>query len=248
LDFPSLSLLLPAALILFFGAFVRSALGFGDAVVAMPLLALVLGITTATPLVALVASTIALSILIKNWRKADFHATWRLIVASFAGIPIGLLFLTEVPETYLKLCLGILITGYGMYRILKPALSIGRAPLPAFLFGFFAGVLGGAYNTHGPPVVIYGTLRRWSPQDFRATLQGYFLPTGLMIAAGHGAAGLWTATVAKLYLLCLPCVGLGIFLGGKVNRSIRGDLFLSIINFVLIGLGLLLIFRAVTAG
>jgi hypothetical protein len=29
---------------------------------------------------------------------------------------------------------------------------------------------------NGPPLVIYGALRRWTPERFRATLQGYFLP------------------------------------------------------------------------
>ena len=240
-----LSILAPAAVILFAGAFVRSSLGFGDAVLAMPLLAMVLGIKTATPLVALFASTIAASILLRNWRKADFQATWRLILSSLLGIPFGLFILTQFPETILKLCLGILIAGYGAYRIFRPDLSIGSRSWPAFVFGFFAGILGGAYNTNGPPIVIYGTLRKWAPRDFRATLQGYFFPTGLLIAVGHGAAGLWTPQVGKLYLVCLPFVAAGIYLGGKVNKSIKADLFAGIINAVLLGLGLMLILRAV---
>jgi uncharacterized protein len=237
--------IIPAALILFSGAFVRSALGFGDAVIAMPLLAMVMGIKTATPLVALFATTIASSILIRNWQKVDFQSTWRLILSSLAGIPLGLYFLTKIPESGLKLCLGVLIAGYGIYRLFQVGFFIEKPRWPAFLFGFFAGVLGGAYNTNGPPIVIYGTLKRWKSQDFRATLQGYFLPTGLLIALGHGASGLWTAQVGKLYLICLPCVAAGIFLGGKINRSIRADHFIKIINCVLIGLGLMLIYKAI---
>ena len=57
---------------------------------------------------------------------------------------------------------------------------------------------GGAYNTNGPPVVIYATLRRWPPSRFRATMQAYFLPSSLLIAAGHGLAGLWTRDVLAL--------------------------------------------------
>jgi len=37
--------------------------------------------------------------------------------------------------------------------------------------------IGGAYGMNGPPLVAYGSLRRWTPPErFRATLQGYFLP------------------------------------------------------------------------
>jgi hypothetical protein len=46
----------------------------------------------------------------------------------------------------------------------------------AWLFRFEAGVLGGAYGMNGPPAVDYRALRRCSPQRFRATLQGSFLP------------------------------------------------------------------------
>ena len=38
---------------------------------------------------------------------------------------------------------------------------------------------------NGPPLVIYGALRRWSPQHFRATLQGYFLPASLAGLGGY---------------------------------------------------------------
>ena len=55
--------------------------------------------------------------------------------------------------------------------------------------GFCAGVLGGAYGMNGPPLVIYGAMRRWSAQHFRATLQGYFLPASIIGMGGYWLAG-----------------------------------------------------------
>ena len=55
------------AAVLFVAAFVRSALGFGDAVVAMPVLAMILGLRTATPLVAFVGPTISILILAADY-------------------------------------------------------------------------------------------------------------------------------------------------------------------------------------
>jgi hypothetical protein len=43
---------------------------------------------------------------------------------------------------------------------------------------------------NGPPLVIYGSMRRWSPQHFRATLQGYFLPASIIGMSGYRLAGL----------------------------------------------------------
>lgn len=230
--------------ILFLAAFVRSSLGFGDAVVAMPLLALVLDIKTATPLVALFATTIAVSILIRNWQKTDLRATILLVISSLLGIPLGLLIVKTLPETILKVILGSIILFYGIYRFLKPGVKLKRdIPLVSFLFGFIAGILGGAYNTNGPPVVIYGTLRHWSPENFRATMQGYFLPTGFLIAISHGVTGLWTSVVFKHYAIALPLVLLAIFLGGKFHHAASAERFDKYVNTTIVLMGLLLILR-----
>jgi uncharacterized membrane protein YfcA len=111
----------------------------------------------------------------------------------------------------------------------------------AYGFGFIAGVLGGAYNTNGPPVVVYGTLRRWLPTRFRATLQGYFVPTGGLIALSHGLGGLWSREVLQLYALAFPIVLIAIFLGGKLNRHIPAGRFEKFLYGALMVLGLLLI-------
>ena len=66
---------LPVLLILFLSTLVRSTFGFGDALVATPLLALIIPIKTATPVVAIIAPTIAISLLIKEWRHIDLKST-----------------------------------------------------------------------------------------------------------------------------------------------------------------------------
>jgi hypothetical protein len=109
--------------------------------------------------------------------------------------------------------------------------------------GFIAGILGGAYNTNGPPVVIYGMLRRWDPEKFRATLQGYFLPTGLAILISHGLAGMWTKQVIHLYLYSLPAIIAAVLIGGKVNQLIPKGKFDKIIYGFLVAIGILLIIR-----
>jgi hypothetical protein len=231
--------------ILFCSTFVRSSLGFGDALVAMPLMTMLVGLKTATPTVALVAVTIAMTILVRNWRIADLKAALGLIIASCIGIPIGLILLKGVNEDFMKALLGIILVLYGMYSLVKPRFKQLSDHLGlTFLFGFVAGVLGGAYNANGPSVVIYGTLRKWAPSNFRATLQGYFLPTGFFIAVGHGISGLWTARVFTYYAVALPAVFLAIFLGGKVHQSLSKTHFDRYIHIALIAMGIMLVTRA----
>lgn len=226
--------------VLFVSTFIRSTLGFGDALLAMPLLALTVGIRTATPLVAFAASTIAAGILLGSWRQVDLKATWRLIVSTLVGIPLGLLLLRFAPETLVMRLLGTLLIAFGMYKLLAPQLPVLCSGGCAYVFGFFAGILGSAYNTNGPPVVIYSALQDWPPERFRATLQGYFFPTGLFILLGHGLAGLWTPQVFSLYAWALPGILLAVWLGGRLNQHIPPGRFDHVIYAALMVFGVVL--------
>jgi len=231
--------------IIFIAAFARSALGFGDAVIAMPLLAMVIGLRTATPLVAFMGPTISLLVLAKSWKSGDMKAAARLIAASLLGIPLGVYGLARLPEEPLKIMLGIFILVYGLFGLVRPEARIrGEKPWVPWAVGWTAGVLGGAYNTNGPPVVAYGMLRGWPPERFRATLQGYFLPTGLMILAGHGLAGMWTGEVLEFYLYSLPAIVFGVVLGGLVNRKLTQNLFSKLVYGFLAAMGAVLLVRA----
>jgi uncharacterized membrane protein YfcA len=229
--------------ILFFSTFIRSALGFGDALIAMPLLAMVVGLGVATPLTAMGATTIAITILIRAWKKVDLNAAWRLVITTWIGIPIGIYFLNAAPELLVKSLLGIIITGFGLYNLVVPNLPELKNENWAYLTGIIAGILGGAYNTNGPPVVIYGILKRWDPEKFRATLQGYFFPTGLAILITHGLAGMWTSQVVNYYLYSIPVILAGVIIGGFVNKLIPQGKFDKIIYGFLVIIGILLIIR-----
>ena len=232
--------------ILFVSTFIHSTLGFGQALIAMPLLAMFVQLKTATPLVALVLMTIAAVILLRNWRVVDLSAIWRLVLSSCFGIPVGLFLLKGVPEGTMKVFLGIVVILFSLYNLANRRfgiINLSRASggsVVAYLFGFVAGVLGAAYNTSGVVITIYATLRDWVPDRFRSTLQGYFVFTGLLILASHGLAGLWMPDVLRLYVTSLPLVLLGIFLGGKLNRFIPQGQFDGYVNVGLLVMGLLL--------
>ena len=194
---------------------------------------------------AIVAMTISTSILIKNWRDVQIKSAWRLFISSLAGIPFGLWFLKGTYDTPMKIFLAMVIIGFSTYSLIKPRLTAIKNENPAYVFGFFAGVLGGAYNTNGPPVVIYGSLRKWTPARFRATLQGYFFMAGIFICLGHGIAGLWTHKVLSFYLFSLPLVFLFTFIGGQLNQSISKGKFDRIIHSLLIVIGLFLLVQTI---
>ena len=97
---------------------------------------------------------------------------------------------------------------------------------------------------NGPPLVIYGSLRRWSPEHFRATLQGYFLPASVLGMCGYWLAGLWTPDVTRYYLWSLPPALAAIFLGRALNRRMTGPSFLRYIHFGLLLVGTVLLIQS----
>jgi uncharacterized membrane protein YfcA len=231
--------------VLFVATLIRSAFGFGEALVAVPLLALLLPVEVAAPLTALVSITVAGVILLQDWQQVQARSAGRLVLATLCGIPLGLGLLTAVAEPIVKALLAVVILAFSTYCLLGRR----RFELPddrlAWLFGFGAGVLGGAYGMNGPPLVIYGTLRRWSPERFRATLQGYFLPASVLGFCGYWWAGLWVPAVTRYYLLSLPVVAGAIVLGRAANRRLQGRQFHLYVHSGLLVVGLVLLWQSV---
>ncbi|MCX6559224.1 MAG: sulfite exporter TauE/SafE family protein, partial [Candidatus Aminicenantes bacterium] len=159
--------------------------------------------------------------------------------------PFGLLVLKHANGRLVNLILAAVIVLFALYNLIRPGLLRLRTDRTAPLFGLVAGVLGAAYNTNGPPVIFYGALRGWAPKSFRATLQGYFLPTGTAILIGQGIAGLMTGPVLKTYLYALPLIALGTTAGWMLGALIPARRHASWIYALMLGAGLVLVGKTV---
>ncbi len=233
---------------MFAATLIRSAFGFGEALVAVPLLAFCMPLQVATPLAVLVSITIAGIVVVQDWKKIHFYSTGWLVLPTLLGIPLGLLLLTSGHQRMVKAALSLIIMAFAAYSL------TGRTPLELrhdsrvwlLACGFCAGVLGGAYGMNGPPLVIYGSMRRWSAQHFRATLQAYFLPASILGMVGYWLAGLWVHAVTRYYLLSLPVMLPAVFLGRAINHRLRGEVFMRYVYLGLGGIGALLLIQAIT--
>lgn len=215
--------------------------------IAVPLLAFFIPLQVATPLGVLFSITVAAMVVAQDWRKIHLLSARWLVLSSLPGIPLGVLLLASRHQGVARGALGVILLAFSAYALL------GRIPLELkhdsrgllFICGLFAGILGGAFGMNGPPLVIYGTLRRWSPQQFRATLQAYFLPASLLGLCGYIFAGLWVREVTHYYLLSLPVVLPTVYLGRFINRRLRGHAFIKYIYIGLAIVGVILLRRSI---
>src|SRR4051812_49547702 len=83
--------------VLSLATFIRSAFGFGEALVAVPLLSLFLPVETAAPVAVLASITVAIVVLAQDWRQVHFRPATSLVLSTLPGIPLGLLLLTKLP-------------------------------------------------------------------------------------------------------------------------------------------------------
>ncbi len=235
-------------MVVFLATLIRSAFGFGEALFAVPLLALCLPLAIAAPLAVLISITIAGVVVAQDWRKIHLRSTGWLVAATLAGIPLGLALLTSSHERAVRVGLAILIMTFAAYCLMGSKPPELKKDSRAWLLGcgLCAGVLGGAYGMNGPPLAIYGAMRRWSAQHFRATLQGYFLPASLLGMAGYWLKGLWVPAVTHYYLISLPVALPAILLGRVANHRLHGECFLKYVYSGLAGIGAVLLVQAVS--
>ncbi len=226
----------------FLAALTQSATGFGSALVAMAILPAWVGLRIASPLVALWAGTIEILLLIRYRAAIRLRAISLLTAGMVLGIPLGILILRRVPEAITVPILGGVIAAYAGYVLVSPRLPRLERREWEGGFGFAAGLLGGAYNTSGPPLVLYGHARGWEPAEFKANLQGMFLLSDLLVILGHAVAGNLTGIVLWDYGLGLPTLLAGLAVGFRLDRHISPTLFrrLVLILLLLLGVGLML--------
>jgi hypothetical protein len=239
-------LLIYVLLVIFVATLVRSAFGFGEALIAVPLLVLRLPVKVAAPLAVLVSITVAAIVVVQDWRNIHLRSTAWLVLATLFGIPLGLLLLTHANQRGVKAALAVIIIAFSLYALVgrRPPQMHSDSRIWLLVSGFLAGILGGAYGMNGPPLAIYGGMRRWSAQHFRATLQAYFLPASLIGMIGYWIAGLWTSVVTRDYLLSLPVIVPAILLGRVINHRLQGDAFLKYVYAGLLVTGAVLLAQA----
>jgi len=230
---------LPAVMgILFLATLGQSMVGFGFALISMPLLGWVIGIELAAPLVALTGIAVEVPVLIAYRRSFDLSSIRGLIIGAVLGIPVGMVALRVIPEDIILSSLGLVLVFYAIYGLVGPRLAPPHNPRWIYGFGFLAGCLGGAYNTSGPPIIVYGDMIGWSRSAFKSNLQGLFLVMSLLITSAHFLSGNINDRVFSYGLWALPGVVLAIWLGIWSDHIIPQAQFKRLVLVGLLGLGL----------
>lgn len=227
------------AAVIFVGTFTQTVSGFALGVVIMPLLSATLGLAMARPLAALVAVVVQFLMLVQLRKAITLRELGLMSVAGLLGIPLGTWIAESgwLPEKTLLLWMAVLVIGYALYALFTPTLPELKTDRWLAPFAFLSGALSGAYNIGGPPVVIYADARRWSPEQLRSNLQGFFLFKGVVLLVAHLLSGNVTAPVWVAFGWSLPSIGLGLWAGFALYARLNAAIFRRVVLWLLLVMG-----------
>lgn len=230
------------------GAFaVRSAAGFGAVLIAMPMLAFVLPISTAVSVTTALTAITSVHQVSRGWRRV----AWRqfAIMAFYSGIGIGLgfYFIRLLDEHTLRRSLGVFLIVYSIYAVATAKASHTVSPRWRGALAASTGIAGGLLGTLfgagvGPIYVVYFNALRMEREIFRVTMSTVVLLGGAARIAGYARFGFYEASSITLIAIGLPLVVVGSWLGDRVIQRLDPQVFGWLVSglILLSGVGLLI--------
>jgi uncharacterized membrane protein YfcA len=175
-----------------------------------------------------------------SWRRL-----WPFLVGGIPGVALGIAVLRWTNPAYIRAAIGAVLILYSIYSLARPTLKPVRPrALADVLIGFLNGLLGGLTGLAGIVVVIWSGLRGWPKDVQRTVFQPIGVATFLMSAVGLGTAGMVDAATAKLFLLGLPVLLAGTWLGLKLYGRLDEAAFRNILLVLVLASGAALLFPA----
>jgi uncharacterized membrane protein YfcA len=173
----------------------------------------------------------------------DWRRLWPFVAGAALGVPVGVGFLTWANPAHVRMGVGAFLVLYSLYALLRPAIPVvkaGGAAADAGV-GLLNGVLGGITGLAGILVTIWCGLRGWPKDAQRTVFQPVAVATFAMSALWIGVRGAITAEVIKLFLIGLPVLLAGTWLGLKLYGRLDEATFRRIVLALLLVSGALLI-------
>jgi len=227
--------------VIFIGSFLQGAFGFAFVLFAMPLLSLYLPIKTVAPLIALFLPLLT-GILSVNLRS-DFlleHIV-PLLVGAALGAPLGIFLLSAFDDRPIKIALGVTLVLYSVYSLLARRAMLRFPPWTAGAFGAVGGVLGGLFNTSGPPVALYVSSQEWHSQQKRAALNVFVLATSIVVFGFHVLNRNITHGIVVTFLQLFPVMLAGMITGRQIAKKINEEKYKIYLFMILLVMGVMLL-------
>jgi uncharacterized protein len=223
----------------FLAALARGFSGFGSALIFVPLASTAIGPQAAAPLLLMIDGVAAAGLIPNAWRHADRRDAGTMSMGALAGIPLGAWVLIKSDPLLIRWA--IVLFGTLLLALLMSGWRYRGKPTAAttVIVGGVAGLLAGAAQVGGPPVVAYWLSRSIPAATMRANIVLYFAITTVISGFAYLAGGLLTTSVIGLALVTAPIYGLGLYAGSRMF-GLASEIIFRRICFALIAVAIAL--------
>jgi len=222
--------------------------GFGASITAMPLLAHLLPLRFAVPMLLLLDFSASLIIGTRNRAAIARPELGLLVPFMFLGIALGATVLIHASEKWLMLTLGVFVLCYAAYSMLT---STGAGPMGrawAVPLGTLGGVFSALFGTGGPVYAIYLARRLPDKSALRATIATVITLSAVSRLGVFAVAGLY----AQPHMLpaaagLFPFMLAGLWLGNRLHHRLAAKRVMQGMWLILIVGGASLLARSLSA-
>jgi uncharacterized membrane protein YfcA len=203
----------------FIGGFMRGFVGFGAALVAIPVLSLAYDPRLAVAAMTVVGIPTLLQLLPEAIRTAERPIVIPISLAIFLSTPIGTWILVSVNPAIMKIVISALVV-FMVAMLARGWRLEGEVSRPVLIgAGIAGGLIQGTAGVGGPPVVAVALSRPGSPVQQRGNVLALMTAVSLSSLLPLLYYGLFTRQSIVLGLMLLPIYGGSILLGSRYFAS-----------------------------
>lgn len=205
--------------------FLRGLTGFGFALVAVPILSVLVAPVVVVPMVIIHGVLTSVPLLVDARRHMQPLHIWPLMASAMVGVPFGAYLLKVLEADTLRLLIGCVATGFALLLLSGFRYTVKRERLAFIPVGLASGVLNGSSTLAGPPVILFFANQRVAPQTFRANILTFFFVTNLVTIVTFIVGGLFSRDAFVLAGVTLLPLVVGVVVGTVLSRRVDVRLF-----------------------
>lgn len=177
------------------------------------------------------------------WKKWDTKLLASLIPGAMIGILVAHLTIDFINADHLGLMIAIICIVFAVKNIWfkQTRLRFIDNRLGAYIMSTIAGITSTLVHAGGPPMIMYFITIKLSPTKFVATAAILFAIMNVFKLIGFVSLGLLTFDTLLTAVAFLPLAFIGNWLGLRINQVIEKQLFLKVMNYLLLILGVWLV-------
>jgi len=225
----------------FLAAIVRGFSGFAFAMLTITSISVALPPATVVPAMFLLEVAAGIHLLPSIWKHVHWRSIGVIVGTAIACTPVGVYLLANVPAQPMKIALAIFV--FASAAVLMTGAQMRRMPttMETAATGAASGLLNGAFGMGGPPVIIFFLGSSLALEAGRASIIAAFLATDIATLPALFAFGLLTWDSARLAVVSLPVLVVGVFIGsrlvGRVNELAARRAVLAILMLMAVVIG-----------